>query len=118
MLGQYGQEFAETLDPTAVRMIDRTASMADRLFGEAEGDFSPERKARLAEAAFETYAGQGRARDPILAAERLIQDENYRQNVEGRAQAAGTNAYNLSRGLTNTVANALIGGPLNHTQQV
>ena len=112
LLGEYGQDFANQvrgLDPTAVSMLGQQEELANRLYSEASGELSPERKARAQERAFEIYAAQGRERDPSFAVESLFQDEAMRQSLEARAQNAGMNTFNQSRALTGDIPGMLLG---------
>ena len=112
LLDEYGQDFANQvrgLDPTAVSMLGQQEELANRLYSEAAGELSPERKARAQERAFEVYAAQGRERDPSFAVESLFQDEAMRQSLESRAQSAGINTFNQSRALTGDIPSMLLG---------
>ena len=83
--------------------------MSNRLYDEAEGNFSDSRQAQITEDAFQTSALQGRERDPSMLYERLIGSEDARANREARAQVAGGNTFNMSRNFTDQIPNLLLG---------
>ena len=112
LLGEFGAPLTEAmreLDPRLEAQVESQRQLAERLYSEAQGDFSPEREAEILERAFETSAMQGRERDPRLAYDRLLGAEDARTMREQKAQQAGTNLYNQLRGQTGGVAQLLLG---------
>lgn len=114
LLGDYGMDFAEAvrgLDPMAQGMLGQQVELADRLYGRAAGELSPDEQARAAERAFEisAMAGPARAREGQRFTNVLRAEEDMIQNLEGRAQAAGGLGFNMSRALTGDIPSALLG---------
>ena len=112
LLQNYGPEYAGALyntDPIATNQLAQQNAMSNRLYGEAEGNFSDSRQAQITEDAFQTSALQGRERDPSMLYERLIGSEQARADREARAQVAGGNTFNMSRNFTQQIPNMLLG---------
>jgi hypothetical protein len=112
LLGQFGEPMAEALrgvDPRIEEQVGEQRKLAQRLYGEAAGDFSPEREAEIMERAFETGQMQGRARDPRLAYDRLLGAEDARASREARAQQAGVNLFNQAQAQTGAAPGLVLG---------
>jgi len=112
LLQDYGPQYAAALyntDPIASNQLLQQNTMSNRLYDEAEGNFSESRQAQITEDAFQTSALQGRERDPSMLYERLIGSEDARANREARAQVAGGNTFNMSRNFTDQIPNLLLG---------
>ena len=114
LLGDYGMDFAESvrgLDPTAQGLLGQQTELADRLYRRAAGDLTAEEEADAAERAFEisAMAGPARAREGQRFTNVLRAEEDMRQNLESRAQAAGASGFNMARSLTGDIPAMLLG---------
>jgi hypothetical protein len=112
LLQNYGPSYAQALyntDQVAANQLSQQNAMSNRLYREAEGNFSDSRQAQITEDAFQTSALQGRERDPSMLYERLIGSEQARADREARAQLAGGNTFNMSRNFTSQIPGLLLG---------
>ena len=112
LLGTYGQEYADAvrgLDPTAMGVLGEQKELSDRLYRRAAGDLTAEEEADAEERAFEVAASTGRTMDSTRIANVLRAEEDMIANLEGRAQQAGTSAFNMSRNLTGNIPAMLLG---------
>lgn len=113
LLQNYGPSYAQALyntDQVATNQLRQQNTMSNRLYDEAEGNFSDSRQAQITEDAFQTSALQGRERDPSMLYERLIGSEQARADREARAQVAGGNTFNMSRNFTQQIPGMILGG--------
>lgn len=112
LIGEYGGSFADAvrgLDPTALGVLGEQEALSQDLYRRARGELTEQEKTRNAERAFELSAQTGRSLDDTRIRDAMYADEDYKANLEQRAQQAGTSTYNMSRGLTGNIPALLLG---------
>jgi hypothetical protein len=112
------QEFApqvveayRTADPRSAELADLAQQQAVRLFGEAEGPLSPERRRLAEQAARQASLARGRIGDESAIAAELLGREQFRAGLRQEARQAGAGAFGQQRALAGDVGMTLLGRP-------
>lgn len=112
------QEFApqvveayRTADPRSAELADLAQQQAVRLFGEAEGPLSPERRRLAEQAARQASLARGRIGDESAIAAELLGREQFKAGLRQEARQAGAGAFGQQRALAGDVGMTLLGRP-------
>lgn len=112
------QEFApqvveayRTADPRSAELADLAQQQAVRLFGEAEGPLSPERRRIAEQAARQASLARGRIGDESAIAAELLGREQFKAGLRQEARQAGAGAFGQQRALAGDVGMTLLGRP-------
>lgn len=112
------QEFApqaveayRAADPRSAELADLAQQQAVRLFGEAEGELSPERRRIAQQAAREASLARGRIGDESAVAAELLGREQFRAGLRQEARQAGLGAFQQQRQIAGDIGMTLLGRP-------
>lgn len=112
------QEFAPQVvdayraaDPRSAELADLAQQQAVRLFGEAEGELSPERRRLAEQAARQASLARGRIGDESSIAAELLGREQFKAGLRQEARQAGAGAFGQQRALAGDVGMTLLGRP-------
>ena len=112
------QEFAPQVvdayraaDPRSAELADLAQQQAVRLFGEAEGELSPERRRLAEQAARQASLARGRIGDESSIAAELLGREQFKAGLRQEARQAGAGAFGQQRTLAGDVGMTLLGRP-------
>ena len=112
------QEFAPQVveayraaDPRSAELADLAQQQAVRLFGEAEGPLSPERRRIAEQAARQASLARGRIGDESSIAAELLGREQFKAGLRQEARQAGAGAFGQQRALAGDVGMTLLGRP-------
>ena len=98
-------------DPTSARLADLQAAQAERLFAEAEGPLSPERKRMAEQSARAGSLSRGRIGDESSVASEILGREKFRAALREEARQAGQLGFGQSRALAGDIGSVLLGRP-------
>lgn len=112
------QEFApqaveayRAADPRSAELADLAQQQAVRLFGEAEGELSPERRRIAQQAAREASLARGRIGDESAVAAELLGREQFKAGLRQEARQAGLGAFQQQRQIAGDIGMTLLGRP-------
>lgn len=112
------QEFAPQVveayraaDPRSAELADLAQQQAVRLFGEAEGPLSPERRRLAEQAARQASLARGRIGDESAIAAELLGREQFKQALRAEARQAGAGAFGQQRAMAGDIGMTLLGRP-------
>jgi hypothetical protein len=112
------QEFAPQVveayraaDPRSAELADLAQQQAVRLFGEAEGPLSPERRRMAEQAARAGSLARGRIGDESSIASEILGREQFRAGLRQEARQAGAGAFGQQRSLAGDLGMTILGRP-------
>lgn len=112
------QEFAPQVvsayraaDPRSAALADAAQAQAMRLFGEAEGELSPERRRLAEQAARAGSLARGRIGDESSVAAELLGREQFKAGLRQEARQAGAGAFGQQRAIAGDIGMTLLGRP-------
>ena len=112
------QEFAPQVveayraaDPRSAALADAAQAQAMRLFGEAEGPLSPERRRMAEQAARAGSLARGRIGDESSIAAELLGREQFKAGLRQEARQAGAGAFGQQRAIAGDIGMTLLGRP-------
>jgi hypothetical protein len=112
------QEFAPQVveayraaDPLSAELADLAQQQAVRLFGEAEGELSPERSRMVQQAAREASLARGRIGDESSVAAEVLGREQFKAGLRQEARQAGLGAFQQQRQIAGDIGMTLLGRP-------
>lgn len=98
-------------DPASARLADLQAAQAERLFAEAEGPLSPERRRMAEQQARAGSLARGRLGDESSIAAEILGREQFRAGLRQEARQAGQLGFGQSRALAGDIGSVLLGRP-------
>jgi hypothetical protein len=98
-------------DPYSTALADAAQQQALRLFGEAEGELSPERRRIAQQAARQASLASGRIGDESAAAAEVLGREQFRAGLRQEARQAGAGAFGQQRAIAGDIGMTLLGRP-------
>jgi len=98
-------------DPASARLADLQAAQAERLFEEAEGPLSPERRRMAEQQARAGSLARGRLGDESGVAAEILGREQFRAGLRQEARQAGQLGFGQSRALAGDIGSVLLGRP-------
>lgn len=119
LLGTLGGDVTQALrdaDPEATRLADLAAQQAETLYGEAEGELSPERRRMAEQSARAGSLSRGRIGDQSSIAAELLGREQIRSGLRAEARQAGASAFGQARQIGGDPSQFLFGRPSQFTQ--
>lgn len=112
------QEFAPQVveayraaDPYSTELADAAQAQAMRLFGEAEGELSPERRRLAEQAARAGSLARGREMDESAVAAEVLGREQFKAGLRQEARQAGLGAFQQQRQIAGDVGMTILGRP-------
>lgn len=112
------QEFAPQVveayraaDPYSTALADEAQAQAMRLFGEAEGELSPERRRLAEQAARAGSLARGRIGDESSIASEILGREQFKAGLRAEARQAGMGAFQQQRQMAGDVGMTILGRP-------
>ena len=112
------QEFAPQVveayreaDPRSAALADLAQQQAERLYGEAEGPLSPERRRLAEQAARAGSLVRGREMDQSAVAAEILGREQFKAGLRQEARQAGAGAFQQQRTLAGDLGMAILGRP-------
>jgi len=94
-------------DPTSARLADLQAAQAERLFAEAEGPLSPERRRMAEQQARAGSLARGRLGDESSIASEILGREQFKSGLRQEARQAGQLGFGQSRALAGDIGSVL-----------
>jgi len=113
-LQEYSPQVVEAYrqaDPTSARLADLQAAQAERLFAEAEGPLSPERRRMAEQQARSGSLARGRLGDESSIASEILGREQFKSGLRQEARQAGQLGFGQSRALAGDIGSVLLGRP-------
>ena len=98
-------------DPTSAKLADLQAAQAERLFAEAEGPLSPERRRMAEQQARAGSLARGRIGDESSVAAEILGREQFKSGLRQEARQAGQLGFGQSRALAGDIGSVLLGRP-------
>lgn len=98
-------------DPTSTRLADLQAAQAERLFAEAEGPLSPERRRMAEQQARAGSLARGRIGDESSIASEILGREQFKSALRQEARQAGQLGFAQSRGIAGDIGATILGRP-------
>jgi hypothetical protein len=98
-------------DPTSARLADLQSAQAERLFAEAEGPLSPERRRMAEQQARSGSLARGRLGDESSIASEILGREQFKSGLRQEARQAGQLGFGQSRALAGDIGSVLLGRP-------
>ena len=98
-------------DPNSARLADLQAAQAERLFAEAEGPLSPERRRMAEQQARSGSLARGRLGDESSIASEILGREQFKSGLRQEARQAGQLGFGQSRALAGDIGSVLLGRP-------
>tara|TARA_A100000171_G_scaffold41810_1_gene42797 strand:+ start:1067 stop:1936 length:870 start_codon:yes stop_codon:yes gene_type:complete len=98
-------------DPTSARLADLQAAQAERLFAEAEGPLSPERRRMAEQQARAGSLARGRIGDESSVASEILGREQFRSGLRQEARQAGQLGFTQSRAIAGDIGATILGRP-------
>ena len=98
-------------DPFSTELAGLASDQARTLFGEAEGQLSPERRRMAEQAARAGSLSRGRIGDESSIASELLGREQIRSGLRAEARQAGAGAFGMNRALAGDAGNIILGRP-------
>lgn len=98
-------------DPTSARLADLQAAQAERLFAEAEGPLSPERRRMAEQQARAGSLARGRIGDESSVASEILGREQFRSGLRQEARQAGQLGFAQSRSIAGDIGASILGRP-------
>jgi len=112
------QEFAPQVveayreaDPRSAALADLAQQQAERLYAEAEGPLSPERRRMAEQAARAGSLARGRIGDESSVAAEILGREEFRSGLRAEARQAGAGAFGQQRQMAGDIGMTLLGRP-------
>ena len=112
------QEFAPQVveayreaDPRSAALADLAQQQAERLYAEAEGPLSPERRRLAEQAARQGSLARGRIGDESSVAAEILGREQFRSGLRAEARQAGAGAFGQQRQMAGDVGMTILGRP-------
>ena len=112
------QEFAPQVveayreaDPRSAALADLAQQQAERLYAEAEGPLSPERRRMAEQAARAGSLARGRIGDESSIAAEILGREQFRSGLRAEARQAGAGAFGQQRQMAGDIGMTLLGRP-------
>lgn len=112
------QEFAPQVveayraaDPRSAELADLAQQQAVRLFGEAEGPLSPERRRMAEQAARAGSLARGRIGDESSVAAEILGREQFKAGLRQEARQAGAGAFGQQRAMAGDLGMTILGRP-------
>jgi hypothetical protein len=118
-LEKFGGQVTEAFraaDPQATRLADLAAKQAETLYGEAEGELSPERRRMAEQSARAGSLSRGRIGDQSSIAAELLGREQVRSGLRAEARQAGAGAFQQTQQVGADPSQFLFGRPSQFTQ--
>jgi len=113
-LKEYAPQIVEAYrmaDPTSAKLADLQAAQAERLFAEAEGPLSPERRRLAEQQARAGSLARGRIGDESSVAAEILGREQFKSGLRQEARQAGQLGFGQSRALAGDIGSVLLGRP-------
>jgi hypothetical protein len=98
-------------DPRSAELADLAQQQAVRLFGEAEGELSPERRRLAEQAARQASLARGRVGDESSIAAEILGREQFKAGLRQEARQAGAGAFGQQRALAGDIGMSILGRP-------
>jgi hypothetical protein len=98
-------------DPYSTELADAAQQQALRLFGEAEGPLSPERRRIAEQAARAGSLARGRIGDESAVAAEVLGREQFKAGLRQEARQAGAGAFGQQRAIAGDIGMTLLGRP-------
>ena len=112
------QEFAPQVveayreaDPRSAALADLAQQQAERLYAEAEGPLSPERRRMAEQAARAGSLARGRIGDESSIAAEILGREQFKSGLRAEARQAGSGAFGQQRQMAGDIGMTLLGRP-------
>jgi len=112
------QEFAPQVveayreaDPRSAALADLAQQQAERLYAEAEGPLSPERRRMAEQAARAGSLARGRIGDESSVAAEILGREQFKSGLRAEARQAGAGAFGQQRQMAGDIGMTLLGRP-------
>jgi hypothetical protein len=112
------QEFAPQVveayreaDPRSAALADLAQQQAERLYAEAEGPLSPERRRMAEQAARAGSLARGRIGDESSIAAEILGREQFKSGLRAEARQAGAGAFGQQRQMAGDIGMTLLGRP-------
>ena len=112
------QEFAPQVveayreaDPRSAALADLAQQQAERLYAEAEGELSPERRRLAEQAARAGSLARGRIGDESSVAAEILGREQFRSGLRAEARQAGAGAFGQQRQMAGDIGMTILGRP-------
>lgn len=112
------QEFAPQVvdayreaDPRSAALADLAQQQAERLYAEAEGPLSPERRRMAEQAARAGSLARGRIGDESSIAAEILGREQFRSGLRAEARQAGAGAFGQQRQMAGDIGMTILGRP-------
>lgn len=112
------QEFAPQVveayreaDPRSAALADLAQQQAERLYAEAEGELSPERRRLAEQAARAGSLARGRIGDESSVAAEILGREQFRSGLRSEARQAGAGAFGQQRQMAGDIGMTILGRP-------
>ena len=118
-LEKFGSQVTDAFraaDPQATRLADLAAKQAETLYGEAEGELSPERRRMAEQSARAGSLSRGRIGDQSSIAAELLGREQVRSGLRAEARQAGAGAFQQTQQVGADPSQFLFGRPSQFTQ--
>jgi len=113
-LGEYAPQVVEAYreaDPRSAALADLAQQQAERLYAEAEGPLSPERRRMAEQAARQGSLARGRIGDESSVAAEILGREQFRSGLRAEARQAGAGAFGQQRQMAGDVGMTILGRP-------
>lgn len=98
-------------DPYSTRLADLAQSQAERLFAEAEGPLSPERRRLAEQAARAGSVARGRGMGESAIASEILGREQFKAGLRQEARQAGSGAFGQQRAIAGDIGQTILGRP-------
>lgn len=98
-------------DPYSTRLADLAQSQAERLFAEAEGPLSPERRRLAEQAARAGSVARGRGMGESAIASEILGREQFKAGLRQEARQAGAGAFGQQRAIAGDIGQTILGRP-------
>ena len=98
-------------DPRSAALADLAQQQAERLYAEAEGPLSPERRRLAEQAARAGSLARGRIGDESSVAAEILGREQFRSGLRAEARQAGAGAFGQQRQMAGDVGMTILGRP-------
>ena len=112
------QEFAPQVveayreaDPRSAALADLAQQQAERLYAEAEGPLSPERRRMAEQAARAGSLARGRIGDESSIAAEILGREQFKSGLRAEARQAGAGAFGQQRQMAGDIGMTILGRP-------
>ena len=112
------QEFAPQVvdayreaDPRSAALADLAQQQAERLYAEAEGPLSPERRRMAEQAARAGSLARGRIGDESSVAAEILGREQFKSGLRAEARQAGAGAFGQQRQMAGDIGMTILGRP-------